>query len=235
MRLLLPGAFARLAPSLADRLAAFSEQAIEFHPFVASGLLANAIRSGEPADLYVSANWRYARELHAARLIHAPRQFAGNRLCIVTPETSSLNILRIADLVRPDVHLLLPQAETDPCGQYTRRTFLRAGLERVLAMKEARGEVGRAPGSARLIEQMLADGYDAGVLYRSEAIAIPGIRIVELPLSLDLHEAIAFVVAPVGDPEVPHPAAETLAAWFTGNAGQGFWVQSGFLPSIWTT
>ena len=109
--------FARVAPDVMVRV----------HPFAYSGLSAEQLRQGAPADLFISADMAYRDALREVGLVPLARPIARNRLCLAARAGLSLRIRRIDDLGRAGLPLVVPPAESDPLGQCAAKLFERAG------------------------------------------------------------------------------------------------------------
>lgn len=229
LRLFMPGAFAHISESIRAAFARI-EPGVElaFHEFVPSGILAREIRAGAPADLYVSANTRYMDELFVDGFVTVPRVLAGNRLTIIgRPDGPPIDGLDA--LLEASLNVVVPQPQTDPCGQYVAAMFGEAGVDEAMQAKLAVGTLIHSKGSGDL-PSYLDDGRAmAGIFYASEAVALgDAVRVVPLPPELDFHERIAFSLGLVVTDD-PHPAAMSLYRWLLGNDGQKLLIDYGFL------
>jgi molybdate transport system substrate-binding protein len=194
----MPGAFARLGPELAETFGQTDvgrEQLIEFAAFRPSGLLAQAILSGEPADVYVSANTLWMRRLQRGGRVRHWSTLARNRLCVVAVPRAGVRAL--SDLARPGLTVVAPQAATDPCGRYVEELWRREGMLPEMRAKQSGGELVRSLGSGDLPAYLLDGRAQAGIFYLSEARPLDSSRVqtFELPASQDLRERIRFVIA----------------------------------------
>ncbi|MER3437178.1 MAG: molybdate ABC transporter substrate-binding protein [Chloroflexota bacterium] len=231
LRVLMPGAFARLGEALASAFAAnVPGGRVQFHDFIPSGELAQAILSGEPADVFVSANLRYMAEVWAAGKAVNPHLLAGNRLCIIVRRDLDPPLATVEDLVRPRLRVVLPQPHTDPCGQYVTEMLDQAGLASAMRDKESRGELMYSRGSRDLPDFLRENRADAGVLYVSEAQALDeSVVRFDLTPELDGHERIVFVIAPILQHGAIHSQAESFVAFMTEGPGRAMLRQAGFL------
>jgi molybdenum ABC transporter molybdate-binding protein len=218
----MPGAFARLGPELAHAFTASSGQRIEFAAFRPSGLLATAILGGEAADVYVSANVVWMRRLQRAGIVAHWSTLARNRLCLIA--LGSVCVDGLADLTRPGLRVVAPQAQTDPCGAYVEQLWRRTGLLRAMHEKQSRGELVRSVGSGDLPGFLRDARAEVGMLYVSEARALE-FRTIELPPEHDLHERVRFVVAAMT------PAAHPFVRWLLGSDAQARLATAGFVPA----
>ncbi len=233
LALFLPGAFARLGDALRESFGPIAT-AVElvFHAFIPSGALAREILDGAAADVYVSANVRYMDDLRRAGLVRYSHRLAGNRLCIIVRPDLVDRVTALDDLTREGVRVVTPQSDTDPCGQYVRTMFDRAGLTETMRAKAARGELRHSYGSGDL-PSYLSDGRaDAGILYASEAWALgETVATVALPLDFDLRDEIAFTIGVVTRDGRDHPIAQRFVSHLLGPVGQELLVDHGFLPA----
>ncbi|MCA9858195.1 MAG: substrate-binding domain-containing protein [Thermomicrobiales bacterium] len=231
--LFLPGAFGSMGSDIREGVAAaLPGTELTFHEFMPSGMLAQEIRDGAPADLAVSANTRFMNELHDAGFVPKPAYLAGNRLCIIVNPDHAERITALADLTDPDVTLVTPQSQTDPCGQYVVQLFERAGLTTTMDAKRNAGTLMHSRGSGDLPGYLLDGRAQAGIFYHSETIAL-GNRVVtiELPTELDLRDQIQFTIGAVRRNGSLHPHAQQVVDWFLGPDGQQLLARHGFLPA----
>lgn len=199
LSLCMPGAFAGLADPIRQCFESV-EPGVEptFHAFVPSGVLAREILDGASADVYVSANQRYMDELHRSGHVPTPYRLAGNRLCIIVRPDRADTIRSFRDVAGRGIRLVIPQSESDPCGQYVLVLFDPAGLAETMWEKETRDELLHSFGSGGL-PAFLADGrVDAGLLHRSAAQALGAeVVIVDLPSTWDLRGRITFTIGAI--------------------------------------
>lgn len=198
----------------------------EFAPAAYSGVLAQQIRAGAPADVFISANPRYPAELHAAGLARQPRPLARNRLLASRADLEP-PLASVADLVRPGLRVVIPPP-IDPLGEYAAEMLERAGLSAAIDAKREKGEVREHLASLR--SWLAAGEVDAAVLYASMASVFPGTRHLALPPALDMREHVVFAMCVIARNELPHPAAERFASWLLSPAGQAVLGEGGFLP-----
>lgn len=212
-------AFARVAP---DAL-------VRFHPPAYSGLLAEEIRQGAPADLFISASMAYLQALRVEGLVPEPRPLARNRLCLVARAGLTPGELSIHDLGRDGVRLVIPPAGSDPLGEYAALLFARAGLATFIERKRQRGEVRHELASLR--DWLVNSEVDAAVIYASMAPLFGKVaEIVPLPESLDMRDEAVFGVGVVRRDSAAHPAAEQFMAFLLAGEGQQVLIDAGFLP-----
>lgn len=228
LRIFAPGS---LSPVQEAILAGFREVApavrAEFSPPAYSGVLAQQIHDGAPADVFISANTRYLDELHAAGLVRQPYPLARNRLVLVSRTDLDPPLTGLADFARSGLRIVVPPP-IDPLGEYALEMLERAGLAEAIARKRGQGEVREQLAALR---SWLDEGdVDASVLYASMAGSFPAVRVTHLPPELDLHERVVFGIGVIARRGWTHPAAERFVDWLRGAAGQVVLQRGGFLP-----
>lgn len=233
LRCFFPGAFGAMGEDIqTGASAAFPGLQLDFHEFIPSGMLAREIREGAPADLFISANTRFMEELHAAGFVPQPAHLAGNRLCIIVHPDHAERISGLFDLTEPDVTLVTPQSQTDPCGQYVVQLFERADLNDTMEAKRIAGTLMHSRGSGDLPGYLFDCRAQAGIFYFSETLAL-GDRVIvrALPAELDLRDQIQFTIGAVTRDDRQHPLAQPMVEWFLGPHGQHLLDRHGFLTA----
>ncbi|WP_407317115.1 molybdate ABC transporter substrate-binding protein [Isoptericola halotolerans] len=91
-----------------------------------AGLVAQ-VQQGAPADVLATADTRTMDALVADDLVGTPRAFATNTLQIAVPPGNPADVMGLADLVDPALHLVVCAPEV-PCGAATTAVAARAGL-----------------------------------------------------------------------------------------------------------
>lgn len=167
--------------------------------FGPSGLLRQRIESGEPAEVYASANMR-----HPARLAHAGSAapvvlFARNRLCALAQPEVSADPDAILDLMLdPGIRLGTSTPKADPAGDYAWEVFEKAGALRPGAAETLKAkalQLTGGPDSATPPEGRNLYGWvmharqaDLFLTYCTNAVLAerdtPGLQIVALPREL---------------------------------------------------
>ena len=120
--------------------------------------LATQISEGAPADVFAAAN-ETAMEL----VTDSPDGvFATNQLVIVTPPNNPGGVDGIEDLADRDLVLAICAPEV-PCGDLTESVFAEAGVAAAADTEE--------PNVRAVLNKVVLDEVDVGLVYRSDAIA----------------------------------------------------------------
>ena len=147
------------------------------YSYGSSNSLAEQIRRGSPADVFLSASPVYTRTLYRERLVRKPVVFATNSLVVIVPRSNPARIKTVFDLAkRPKLKLVVAGPRV-PIGLYTREVLKRLGLLRVLEKT-----VSLEPDVKGIVGKVALGQADAGFVYRTDvppvasrarAIAIP--------------------------------------------------------------
>lgn len=154
--------------------------------FAASSTLARQIEQGAAADVFVSADERWADYLADKGLVAERRDLLANRLVVVTPVEHPLQFGNLADLVGADVKHLALALEPVPAGHYAREALRKAGI-----WEQLRERV-REAGDVRATLAVVARGEaEAGIVYATDVAATDKVR-VALQVSEELHTPIRY-------------------------------------------
>ncbi len=146
--------------------------------YAASSALAQQIASGADADLFLSADLKWADYVQSKAPVARRRNLLGNRLVIVVPSDSKLEINRPADLVSDDVkHLALGDPDSVPAGRYAKQALTGLGLWEGLG-----GRVVPAADVRQALSYVETGAAEAGIVYATDAAVSKKVRLaVEIP------------------------------------------------------
>lgn len=193
--------------------------------FGASGLLGQQIQQGAPADVFLSAGVRPMDSLEQAGLLLAGsrRDVLGNRLVLVVPARAPRRPLDIARLAGPGVRRIAIGDGTVPAGDYARQVLAHYGLTAAVAPKLV------PLGSVRAVARAVAAGnVDAGLVYRSDAVQLGGLRVVATAPAAS-HAPIRYSGAVLRTSRQPGLARAYLGSLATP-AAQALFDREGFEP-----
>ncbi len=155
----------------------------------ASSTLAQQIAQGADADLFLSADERWADYLADKGLVAERRDLLANRLVVVTP-TGRVGEPRpykhLSDLADDEVKRLALALDPVPAGHYAREALKNAGI-----WPQVKDRV-REYGDVRATLAVVARGeVDAGLVYATDAAASDKVR-VALEVPEKLHAPIRY-------------------------------------------
>ncbi len=143
--------------------------------FAASGVLQRQIEGGAPVDVFASASSREMDELDRKGLL-APgtrTAFARNGMVLIVPGGSKLDITGFADLGRDTVRrIVIGNPATVPAGKYADEVLRSFDLVNVVREKLVFAENVR-----QAVEYTLRGEVDAGIVFATDAMKIPGITV----------------------------------------------------------
>ncbi len=96
--------------------------------FGSSSSLYQQLFSGAPADVYLSADFKWTKKLNESELLYNNEyyNFTKNKLIVILPEDNPKNISSLLDLTRPNVKIIIA-TPTSPIGKYTNITLSKIG------------------------------------------------------------------------------------------------------------
>lgn len=191
----------------------------------ASSDLARQIVAAAKSDLFFSADEGWMDEVAAAGLVDetSRRSSLSNRLVVVVPATSALEIHGARDLAGPAVRRLsLAQPETVPAGRYAR-----AWLESQGAWEAVAARVVPALDVRAALAAVESGAIDAGIVYRTDAARSERVRIAfEVPAGEG--PAISYALAAIaGRPRLE--LARRVVAWLAGPDAAAVYERHGFV------
>jgi molybdate transport system substrate-binding protein len=186
--------------------------------FAGSDELATQLREGGKADVYASADPRYALELYRAGLVERPLTLVANQVVLAVPRSNPASIDDLADLARPDVKLVLG-APGVPVGDYARRALRqRTDGEAILG-----NVVSEEPDVKGVLAKLDLSEADAGFVYTSDVHAAKG-------KVQAIYPAIANPVYAVAVVRDGHPdRARAFLEQVFSKAGQRALLRAGFV------
>jgi molybdate transport system substrate-binding protein len=157
--------------------------------FASSAALAQQIINGAKADLFLSANVKWADAVENEGLVARRVDLLGNRLVVIVPADSRLDLRTAADMAAaPIERLALADPASVPAGIYAKQALERLGLWPAMEPKVVAGADVRQ--ALAYVEQGAAD---AGIVYATDAAISKRVKIVfEIP-----SDATAPIVYPL--------------------------------------
>ncbi|HEY7155280.1 MAG TPA: molybdate ABC transporter substrate-binding protein [Gemmataceae bacterium] len=189
--------------------------------FAASSTLARQIAQGAAADLFLSADERWADDLAEKGLVAERRDLLANRLVVVTPAAQPLKLQQLADLSGDDIKRLALALDPVPAGHYAREALKKAGLwERV---KDRVHEAGDVRATLMLV---VRGEVEAGIVYATDAATTDKVR-VALEVPEKLHTPIRYPLVLVRRAGSP-PEARALYDFLDSEKARMHFHKAGF-------
>ena len=192
----------------------------------ASNVLAAQIAEGAPADVFISADREQPAQLTVAGLAHgAPVVIARNRLAIVAAPGAE-ELTRAVDIARPGVRLVAAGPGVPITGyadELVARLAATTPDPAAFQAAVAANVVSREDNvRAALAKVELGEG-DAAIVYATDALASPLVRVIPLPDSVDVTADYAAVALRGG------PGAD-FVTWLRGSDAAEALASAGFDP-----
>jgi molybdate transport system substrate-binding protein len=190
----------------------------------ASRSLALQIVAGAPADVFITANEPDADWLAARGLLlpDSRRPVAMNRLAVIVPRRSSTEIRSARDLASPAVRrIALADPEAATAGIHGKRFLQRAGVWTAVETRVIPGA------DVRSALAMVASGAaDAGIVFRTDALSNPAVRIAFEPSAAPIPCTAALVRR-----RSPHSGAAAFLEFLTSPPAVEIFGARGFGPA----
>ncbi|UZW54277.1 molybdate ABC transporter substrate-binding protein [Sphingobium sp. JS3065] len=194
--------------------------------FAASSALARQIRSGAPADLFVSADEGWMDDVEKAGLLQRGTRanLAGNRLVLVAPARAPLR-LRIArgmPIARAlgDSRLAMANPDSVPAGKYGKAVLTALGVWPGVANRLALGDNVRS--ALTLVERGEAR---LGIVYATDARASKDVIVAGI-FPAGSHAPIRYPIARLSANR--NPEAEGFRRFLLSRTGQAILARYGF-------
>jgi molybdate transport system substrate-binding protein len=192
--------------------------------FGSSGKLQTQIEQGAPADLFISAAVKQMDALEKENLIvgKSRKDILTNRLTLIVPKDSTLNIKDFKDLTREDVKQIGCGApESVPAGQYAQDVFKFMNITDAVKGKLVFGTDVRA-----VLTYVETGNVDAGIVYKTDALISDKIKIVATAPE-GSHEPIVYPAALLTNAAQPKAAAK-FYSYLTSSDGKKLFEKYGF-------
>lgn len=194
--------------------------------FAASSALARQIRSGAPADLFVSADKEWMDDVEKAGFVQrgSRADMAGNRLVLIAPARAPLRlrITRGMPIARAlgGSRLAMANPDSVPAGKYGRAALTALGVWPDVANRLALGDNVRS--ALTLVERGEAR---LGIVYATDARASKAVVLVD-SFPAGSHAPIRYPLARLSSSR--NPEAEGFRRFLLSRAGQDILARYGF-------
>lgn len=190
--------------------------------YAASSTLAQQIEQGANAAVFLSANTKWADYLQERGVVAQSVPLLGNKLVVIVPATSLLQIDGLDALADESVeHLALGDPDSVPAGMYARQALEKAGLwdrleEKVVAAADVR----------QALAWVETGAAETGIVYATDAAASKQVRTAyEIPTDLTEPVIYPLVLTKSGDSE---PAAKALFEYLQSADAAAIFERHGF-------
>lgn len=157
--------------------------------FAGSQALRTQVEEGAPADVFASANQAEMDALLAGGYISkgTDQVFLTNRLIVILPAENSLELDSLDDLAAPGTKLVLA-AEEVPVGKYARQSLdsMDSFFNRDFKDMVIENLVSNEDNVKQVVTKVQLGEADAGIVYTSDAVAVPELKTIEIPAELNV-------------------------------------------------
>lgn len=191
--------------------------------YAASSTLAQQIAGGADADLFLSADVKWADFVADKTATARRRRLLGNRLVIVVPTDSSLRLDKPEDLAQSGVqHLAIASPESVPAGRYAKQALTTLGI-----WEQVKRKVAPAEDVRHALMYVETGAAEVGVVYATDAAMSTRVKVaVEIPAGLA--EPVRYpVVLLKRDPE--NAAAMSFYEYLAGGRASEVFRKCGFI------
>jgi molybdate transport system substrate-binding protein len=203
--------------------------------FGGSGQLMQQVRAGAPVDVFVSASPKQIDELSSERLLTdaPPRVIARNALVMIVPGDSPCPPMSMQELPQSTIkRVTIGQPRTVPAGVYATQALWASGV-----LEAVRPKLVMASDVRQALDYVARGEVDAGLVYRTDALAAgERVRVVQR-IDPSLHEPITYPAAAIRAGQVER--ANQFIEFLLSDASQRVLVQHSFatasLPAPVTT
>ena len=191
----------------------------------ASGSLQKQIEQGAPADIFISAAPKQMNELEAKNLVNKAtrKNLVENKLVLIVPQNSKLNLTRFEDVQKTEVNKLsIGETKVVPAGQYAEEVLKKLGVwekiqDKIVFAKDVR----------TVLTYVETENVEAGIVYKTDAASSQKIKI-SATAPEGTHAPIIYPAAVLSATK-NQKAAEDFMAYMTGPDGKTVFEKYGFV------
>ena len=198
--------------------------------FAGSQALRTQIEEGAPADVFASASGKEMDTLVTGSFVtkDVPQIFLTNKLVVILPADNPAALEKLEDLTKPGIKLVLA-AEEVPVGNYARQALdkMNGSFGTDFKDKVLANVVSNEDNVKQVVAKVQLGEADAGIVYISDAIAAPELKIIEIPA--DLNVIAKYPIAPLTKSENADLAAK-FTEYVLSAEGQAVLQKWGFAP-----
>jgi molybdate transport system substrate-binding protein len=227
------------AASLTDALTEIADNFNSAHPgvtvalnFAGSQTLSTQLTQGAVADVFASANHTEMNKLVSGGLVQqdTPKDFLTNKLVVLLPKDNPANVQTLQDLARPALKLVLADA-TVPAGNYARKILDNlsedASFGADFKTRVLTNVVSNEIDVKQVVAKVQLGEADAGIVYLSDSVAAPGLKIITIPAKFNV--IARYPIAVLNNAPQAELASEFIA-YLLSAEGQASLKKWGFTP-----
>ncbi|MCC5467198.1 molybdate ABC transporter substrate-binding protein [Pelosinus baikalensis] len=141
----------------------------------ASGALQKQIEQGAPADIFVSAAPKQMNDLEEKNLVNKAtrKNLVENKLVVIVPTASTLNITKYEDLTKNDVQKVsIGETGSVPAGQYAQEVLKKLGIWDKIQSKAVLAKDVRT-----VLTYVETGNVEAGIVYKTDAVSSDKVKV----------------------------------------------------------
>jgi molybdate transport system substrate-binding protein len=204
-----------------------------------SNVLAQQIRAGAPADVFVSADARWVDDLVRDGLLVGAtrRELLGNRLVVIAHPDAGLSLARLEDLGALDFrHLSVADPDSVPAGRYARSLLESTSVDGGgTVWAQVADRLAPAPDVRAALALVAAEPAAVGIVYATDLGATRGVEVL-LEVEREPEPPIRYVAAVVrredGEADGDRRTAEAgrFLDFLGSDEARAIFVRHGFRP-----
>jgi molybdate transport system substrate-binding protein len=192
-----------------------------------SSKLATQITYEAPAQLFLSANEKWAAFVNEKGFAHQTIQLLGNKLVIVTPKGNPAAIRRAEDLTKASLQRLAVGGPTVPAGIYAREALKGIKLWETL---EANKKIVSADNVRVALTYVERGETEAGIVYATDAKISEKVELV-YTFPEETHEPIRYPLVLLKSGNAS-PAARWFFEFLQSAKAKDVFAKHGFIPLV---
>jgi molybdate transport system substrate-binding protein len=174
----------------------------------ASGALQKQIEQGAPADIFISAAPKQMNDLEEKNLVNKStrKNLVENKLVVIVPTASTLNITKYEDLTKDEVQKVsIGETGSVPAGQYAQEVLKKLGIWDKVQSKAVLAKDVRT-----VLTYVETGNVEAGIVYKTDAVSSDKVKIAATAPE-GSHQPIVYPVAVLSGTKQEKAAADFLA------------------------
>lgn len=163
--------------------------------FGASGDLKKQIEGGAPVDVFASAAQKDMNDLAEKKLVvkESRRNFASNSVVLIKPSSGKISFTSFNDLTKPEARkIAIGNPDSVPAGRYAKEV-----LDRYALWPKVKDKIILAENARQVLDYVSRNEVDAGILYETDAMAVPGKVTIVMKADDESHAPVIYPAAVV--------------------------------------